>query len=103
MPRSDRVRVAAAQISGVAAGVVQVKRVIEEEALAEVRAVLARLPKAERQRALDAAIKIYVRPARVGRGCGTPPRRGFSSGQARGGRIDRGARPAVIHALPSIL
>jgi len=60
--RPSRLRVAAAQINGIAAGAVQVKRVTEEEALAEIAAVLDKLPKADRQRALDLAIVAYVRP-----------------------------------------
>ncbi len=53
---------AAPAINGIAARVVQVRRVAEEEGLAEVAEVLATSPKAQHQPVLDMAITPYLRP-----------------------------------------
>jgi len=56
------VRVAAAQINGIAAALAHVGRIGEDEALGEVAAVLDTLPQEQRQTALDLAIVAYVKP-----------------------------------------
>lgn len=53
-------RVAAAGMSGAAAAVAQTRRMTEDEALAEISALLAGLPADRRQRALDEAASMYV-------------------------------------------
>ena len=63
MARADRVRIAAAKLSGIAAAVAHVRRVGEDEALGEVAAVLDTLPRSQRQAALDRAIVAYVTPS----------------------------------------
>jgi hypothetical protein len=60
--RADRVRVAAAQVSGVAAAYAHVRRISEGEALAEIAAILDRLPADRRQKALDQAASVYAAP-----------------------------------------
>jgi hypothetical protein len=56
------VRVAAAQASGVAAAYAHVRRIGEGEALAEIAAILDRLPADRRQKALDLAASTYAAP-----------------------------------------
>ena len=87
-------RVAAAQINGIAAGAVQVNQVTDEEAFAEVAAVLDK-PKAHRQVALDLAIGAYVRP-----GSGRPE---VWYAAAAAFRERAGARPAVLPDATLIL
>lgn len=58
--RSDPVRVAAAGISGVAAGHAHLKRVDRDGALAEIREIVETLPRERRQAALDGAAAAYT-------------------------------------------
>ena len=62
MTRADRLGVAQARITGVAAGVCQVDRATVEESLAEVREILGRIPAPHRQGVLDRARQQYLTP-----------------------------------------
>lgn len=63
MVRSSKVQLAAARINGTAMSCVQVGRLTEAEALAEIAGIVAALPREDRQRALDQAAAPYMRPA----------------------------------------
>jgi len=58
----DRVGVAAAGLSGLALACVQVRRLTEDQALAEMAQILAELPRERRQEALDRAAAGYLDP-----------------------------------------
>jgi hypothetical protein len=62
MPRADKVKLASAAISGIALACVQIRRLTEDQALAEIRVELAAIPADRRQEALDEAASLYVRP-----------------------------------------
>lgn len=57
-----RIRLASAAITGIAMACAQVHRLTDDEALSEIAAVIAKLPKADRQAALDLAASGYVEP-----------------------------------------
>ena len=67
MPHSpDQVHAAVVQVIGIAAAVVQVRRLTPDEGRAEVAAVVAGLTAAERRVVLDDAYVLYDRPVSAG-------------------------------------
>ena len=62
MGRADRLRIASAQLTGVAAAYAHLRRLDHAQALAEARETLTGLPVADRQQVLDEAAAAYALP-----------------------------------------
>lgn len=104
MRGTDKVRIAAAQLSGLALACVQVRRLSDDEALAEMADVVAGLPAGRRQTALDQAAASYVDPGPTdafhAAAAGLLQRAGADLDQALALRRERGQSFVVTEGRP---